>query len=790
MKPSKISTIQKYSPKGIVCAFFLLMICFWNSLPYPLFAPTYSEVIYDSSGQLLNVTIANDQQWRFVPGTSLPAKYSQALVLFEDERFYSHLGVDLPSVARAIFQNIAGNRTVSGASTISMQTIRMARGNKKRTYAEKILEMILAVRLEMGCSKKQILSLYAHHAPFGGNIVGIEAASWKYFGHSPNELSWAEAAMLAVLPNSPSLIRLDRNSDKLTAKRNRLLQKLLLNKVIDSLSFTLAITEPLPNDFSSFPQDCPLLPLTKKSSPSFHSSINKSIQQKLNNTLIKHYKKHLKGNNTQNACAVIIENRTNRIVAYAGNILNHALPVENRYVDIAHSPRSTGSILKPFLYAGLLTDGAILPHTLIADVPTAFKSFAPKNYNKGYEGAVPANTALARSLNVPAVYMLQQYGNERFLYLLQKAGMTSLSESASHYGLSLILGGCEGKLLEIASVYSNMARNLTAYTENSSRYFSDTYEKPHFENNYHATNKFCKSSLISAAAIYYTFQALINVERPEDQSSWENFKSSEKIAWKTGTSFGFRDAWAVGVTPKYTVGVWTGNADGEGYPAIIGVKSSAPILFDIFNFLPRSEKWFDMPYDDMIEVKVCKQSGMLASRHCPRTQKEQVPSLSESSKLCPFHQSILLDAERQFRIKRGCYMKAPVDSSWFILPAHWAYYYAKKHAFYKALPAYHPSCADAHDQTNRQPIKIIYPYYNSKIYIPTELKGDKSKTVFEAFHIRPDAILFWYIDNTFFKSTTETHKIAIAPAPGKHVLQITDDAGNSIKRVFEITSQE
>lgn len=780
---------SRYKKISIVSLCVLFFIIFWNSLPVPLFSSHYSTVLYDSSGQLLNVTIAKDEQWRFPPSNVIPEKYTTALIQFEDKRFYDHLGIDFLSIGRALKQNISSNKTVSGASTLTMQTIRLSRNNRERTYVEKIKELFLAVRLELGSSKQKIITNYANHAPFGGNIVGIDAASWRYFGHAPSKLSWSEACMLAVLPNSPSLVRLDRNRNKLLEKRNRLLKKLHEKHIIDSVDYELACGEPLPESYYSFPQLCPLFPKSKIAhEKTALTSIDKQSQIHLNNVLEKHYKKYLKGNNIQNACAIIIENKTNKVIAYAGNISSHALQVENQYVDIIHSNRSTGSILKPILYSAMLSEGSILPHSLVADVPTTFKSFSPKNYNKGFDGAVKASTALARSLNVPAVYMLRKYGNERFHYMLQKSGMTSITKPSSHYGLSLILGGCEGNLFEISSVYSNMARNLQHYTANNSTYHNSEYVLPHFSKTGEDKALNTETSLFSASSIYYTFKALLNVERPEEESNWRKFKSSEKIAWKTGTSFGFRDAWSIGVTPKYTVGVWTGNADGEGNPAIIGVMSSAPILFDIFDFLPSSDQWFDAPYDDMKPFKVCKQSGMLASRHCVDTEECQLSQTAEKSINCPYHKPVLLSEDKQYRVFRNCYSKEPVDTSWMVLPAHWGYFYSKKHAYYSPLPPFHPLCISENKQTSSSAIKIVYPHHNSKIYIPTELQGTKSKTVFEAFHTDPNATLFWYIDNEFIRATTEKHKIAINPEYGKHVLHIADQEGNYKKRVFEITS--
>jgi penicillin-binding protein 1C len=440
----------KKNCKLIIAAF--LLVWFYFCIPDRLFNNVYSTTISDENGKLLGAKVAADGQWRFPEIDSLPKKYEIALIEFEDQRFYSHYGFDIQAMGRAFLQNIKHAKVREGGSTITMQVVRLARNGKNRTIKEKIIETILAARLELRYTKSEIIALYASHAPFGGNVVGIEAAAWRYFGRSAYELSWAEAATLAVLPNSPSLIHVAKNRDQLLKKRNNLLEKLHKKKYFTEEDLRLAQAENIPDEPMPIPMEAMHLfdVIAKKySGQRVVTTLNVEYQNKVAN-ILNRYADEYKANSVNNAAAVIIDVRSGRVVAYVGNVGD--INKNSGQVDVITAPRSSGSTLKPFLYAAMLDEGLILPNMLVADVPVHISGFSPQNYDKTFDGVVPAHRALERSLNVPSVRMLYSYNIEKFHYLLRQLGITTLRKPAGHYGLSLILGGAEVTLWDITNV--------------------------------------------------------------------------------------------------------------------------------------------------------------------------------------------------------------------------------------------------------------------------------------------------------------------------------------------------
>ena len=409
-----MSALWKKLKLPLLVTLILLISTFYFSLPNPLFSDSYSTVLEDKKNQLLSAAIANDGQWRFPEDATVNEKFKAAIILFEDKRFNNHFGIDFLSLGRATQQNIKASKIVSGGSTLSMQVIRLSRKGKARTFLEKVIEIILAVRLELRYSKSEILSLYASHAPFGGNVVGIEAACWRYFGRSSRELSWSEAVLLAVLPNNPSLIHLGKNRELLKSKRDRLLNRLSKEKYFDELSLSLAISELIPENPLALPRLAShLLDRCMKEGKSqlkIISTIDIGLQQRAQQILQDHHER-LKANQIFNGAAIIREVKTGNVLAYVGNV---ASGKENQeQVDIVNAPRSTGSILKPFLYAAMLEEGKMLSKTLQPDIPLLINGFAPKNFSNNFNGAVAADQALIRSLNIPAVEELQNYRYEK-----------------------------------------------------------------------------------------------------------------------------------------------------------------------------------------------------------------------------------------------------------------------------------------------------------------------------------------------------------------------------------------
>ena len=679
-------------------------------LPRDLFwGVSYSTVVESARGELLGARIAADEQWRFPPGDTVPERFATALVQFEDRHFWWHPGVDPGALVRAAIDNLRNGHVVSGGSTITMQVIRLSR-QKDRNLWQKVIEAVQATRLEFRCNKKEILALYAAHAPFGGNVVGLEAAAWRFFGRPAGDLSWAEAATLAVLPNAPSSLHLGKNRDELLQKRNRLLQRLLEHGDISADTYEAALEEPLPDAPLPLPQWAPHFVEGCPKGIRTRSTLNLSLQKAVE-AAVDRRSDDLAREGIADMAAVVIDNLSGQVVAYVGN----ASPSRQRpgvQVDIAASPRSTGSILKPFLYAAALQEGTILPHTLLPDVPVNLGGFAPQNFDKNYYGAVPAHEALARSLNVPSVFLLRQYGMPKFHALLRSAGLSTLTQAPDHYGLSLILGGAEARLDEITAAYS----------------------------------KFFVANAPHSISVWYTLEALKEVNRP-DELDWRLIRSVRKAAWKTGTSYGFRDAWAVGMTPAYTIGVWAGNADGHGVPGLTGARTAGPVLFDILNLLPYSEEWFPEPNPDQASVftAVCPDSGMLASPDCPKTEM-LIPAAGLDSEPCPYHKT-----------------------GEFVLPPAMEWYY-KPH---------HPGYTGATKVQNDQAIQFIYPQAGAVLSVPRQLSGEKEGIVFRAAHHRTDATLWWHLDNTYVGETSFRHELRLAPAPGKHTLTVVDSEGNT-----------
>jgi penicillin-binding protein 1C len=578
---------------------------------------------------------------------SVPDKFVKCIVAFEDQRFFSHPGVDALAMGRAMQQNIKSRKIVSGGSTLTMQVIRLSR-KQKRSIFQKVIEAWLAVRLEFTHSKVEIINLYASNAPFGSNVVGLSAASWRYYGRKADQLSWGEMATLAVLPNSPSLVHPGKNSIILLRKRNDLLDKLASLKIIDQTTANLSKSEPVPNAPLPLPQNAPhLLARFKEerknlniSSTKLSSTIDYHLQLKLNQ-ILRQYQNRYKANDINNISALVLDVNTGTVKSYIGNCYQPSNANIESYVDMIKAPRSPGSTLKPILYASMLSDGLILPHTLIADIPTQFASYTPQNYDLGYDGAIPADKALSRSLNIPAVKMLQQYRYERFYDKLKKIGFTTMNQPADHYGLSLILGGGEVTMWDLAKSYMGMARTLNHFNDAQGNYFPSDFDAPtYFKNEPGSRQKMDteKSGIFDHGAIWATFNAMEEVMRPGEEGLWEQFSSAQRIAWKTGTSFGFRDAWAIGLTPSYVVCVWVGNADGEGRPGLVGIDVAAPVLFDIFRELPAS-KWFKTPKTKLKTVVVCKQSGYKAGEYCTETITEQIPVAGEKNSDMPLSQT-------------------------------------------------------------------------------------------------------------------------------------------------------
>ena len=748
-------------------ALFLVFLC----LPVPKFNGPYSTVLTAKDGTLLGAKIADDGQWRFPATNNYSKKYMACLLEYEDQQFFIHPGFNPIAFVEALAQNVKAGEVVRGGSTLSMQVIRMARHDKSRTYWEKLVEVVLAMRLELRYSKTEILNLYAANAPFGGNVVGIDAAAWRYFHTTPDELTWGEAATLAVLPNSPALIHPGRSRERLLAKRDALLGRMPLSEVarldrrglprLSEEDAELAQMERLPDK----PYEMPMMAYhyladaaQQHKGERIHTSIRYDVQQSVIDILNRYYETNTL-NQIENAAVYVLDYLNEEAVAYVGNIM-HAK--EAAMVDMVKAQRSTGSILKPFLFAAMLDDGSLTTERVLPDVPMSLSGFTPKNYSGEYWGAVSAREALQNSLNAPFVYLLREYGQQRFHALLKDLQLSGIVFDAEHYGLSLIVGGAEASLFDLVNAYGRMGRKLAAEV-------NEQFNEPVDEN----------IVPFSAEAIAETFDVMLGLTRPTDQIGWGGFSSSKKVAWKTGTSFGFRDAWAIGLTDRYVVGVWVGNSDGEGRPGLTGVGAAAPILFDVVGKL--SDSYTYPPTTSRgIDVDVCAESGYPKGEVCQHVKTIRTPNVENMTGVCPYHKKVFLDASRQFQVRADCY---PVDPKcydvFYVLPPVMEWFYKRHSSLYHPLPAFYPGCGAAHAD---EVMAFVYPKSDAKVTIPIGIKGDRQQVIFEIAHRNPQKTIFWSLNDTFIGMTRLNHQMPIDVEKGSYTLRCVDEDGVELYR--------
>lgn len=750
------------------------LIWFINCLPNKPFSSHLSTVLLSSEGDLLGARIADDGQWRFSPSDSVPLKFKICITEFEDRSFYSHPGISMKGIIRAIKQNISNRRVVSGGSTITMQVARLMRGQRSRNIKSKFIEMNMALRMELRYSKEEILNFYASNAPFGNNVVGLEAASWRYFSRPSGMLSWAECAVLAVLPNAPGLIYPGKNHDALLAKRNRLLKRLYDRGILSSTTYKLSLLEALPDKPLPLPDKSSHL-LEKmikegKKGKTITSTIEINFQRKVED-LLANRMTWLTDNKIYNSALLVTETKTGKVIAYIGNSMNRSQAGHSEQVDCIMAPRSTGSILKPVLYAKALEEGLITPEALLYDVPSYFNGFSPKNFNYKYDGLVNANEALSRSLNIPFVRLLSDYGYEKFYHDLKGLGIHTLNNPASHYGLSMILGGAEAKLWDLNALYQRMGAEL----------IGKGVSKVHVDSKDTAVDfqgKFTKASL------YATFNAMTDLGRPDEEGNWMLFDEKKKIAWKTGTSFGFRDAWAIGVTPDYTVSVWVGNADGEGRPGLTGIKAAAPILFDVFRQLPVKSIWFNEPISEIRVIDICRVSGQRAGKYCKEVYKRHVPATCLETVSCSYHKQIFLDKTGKYRV--DCECESPFDiqkATWLVIAPGIEKYYKISHPEYSSLPEYR---ADCNRGKHEKPLHILYPRPGTKIKQSKGIEGGMGSVIFEIAHRQAGIKIYWHIDDAYIGETSELHQMKVTPEPGHHKLLVMDENGITQMLEFEV----
>lgn len=741
-----------------------------------LFQDDYSRLVTDRHGDILRVTLAKDEQLRFAPESEkLSNKYIKAVIMMEDRRFFYHPGIDPFSIVNSFVRNIRTGKKERGASTITMQVVRLS-NPRKRTFLNKAVECITAIRLTLQKPKLDVLKLYATHAPMGGNVAGIWSASRYYFGKPLEEITWAEAALFAVLPNNPSMINIKKQRWELKMKRDRLIKTLHVKGIIDTITYRLSVDEPLPPAKSRLPFEAPHfseLALRSTDKDLVQTTLDKKIQKDTED-ITERYSCNYKKYGVANMAALVIDNKTSQVVAYVGS-QGYDDTINSGRVDGVMALRSSGSLLKPLLVGRALDRGPWVIESKIQDVPTFYGTFSPSNASQEFQGMVTIEQMLIQSLNVPAVSLLYEYGQADFYQDLKRMGVSSLFRSADGYGLSLILGGAEVRLWDICQIYCA---------------FSNEGLIREAEMLYGIERKSDSLRLCSPGASWLILSAISKLERRENEKNGHLFAAHIPVAWKTGTSYGQKDAWAIGVNNQWTIGVWVGNFSGEGNPFLGGAVSAGPVMFTLFHQLTdrRKSLWLQCPEYDLKRIAVCSATGYLPGPSCPQTITVLGPSGAWKTQQCPWHRKVVIDRQSGHEICSRCWRAVEKkDTTLLVYPVKASEIMRKRGMAIDVMPAHLSSCTAV--KIRKSNIDIEYPVDGITIFIPRGMDEKYQQVVCKA-STQTESPLLWYLDGKFIAETDDFHNMAIMCNSGKHVLSVFDNQGGEKRVSFRIAAKD
>lgn len=762
----KILTRALITIAGLAILFFMLDAIFPVKTDI-----AYAPVIEADNGKILHAYLPNDQQWRMKARLDeITPELKKAIVFKEDRHFYQHFGVNPFAVIRALIDNIFHLKRTSGASTITMQVARMLEP-KPRTYINKIIEMFRAMQLELHYNKDEILQLYLNLVPYGSNIQGVKAASWLYFQKSPDQLSLAELTALSVIPNKPNSLVMGKDNDAIVQERNKWLQRFREVRLFPENAIKDALQEPL-NAYrhdapAAIPQLAWRLHKAFSGKPEIRTSINMNMQRKAEN-IVTNYVGSLRDKNVYNAAVLIVDNKTHRVLTYIGSA-DFKDQLHNGQVDGICAVRSPGSTLKPLLYGLAFDKGIITPKTIIADVPINFDGYAPENYDLSFRGNVTAEDALRNSLNIPAVKLLNSISVPEFVNKMHNAGFASVWKNRKKMGLSMILGGCGIRLDELTALYSSLANNGI--------YYPIQFAMPDSPSTKNVTKRSFERgvSIISPEADFMLTKILLELHRPDLPNLYDQAQGIPRIAWKTGTSYGRRDAWSVGYNKRYTIGVWVGNFTGEGVAGINGAMTATPLLFQLFNAIDKDveNEWLTQPEDIGMRL-VCTKSGKLPNTFCnEQVMDYYIPGVSNNDR-CDHLKQVWLSADGKYSYCTSC---LPVSGYKTVYYEHvspeLAAYYDAFHIAYQKIPEHNPLCTRIFD--GRAP--VINSLTNGMVYIIT----DKNQQQLQLSCTTANDVekIYWYINDRFLKSTKVGEKTFFIPLTPEVKISCTDDKGRN-----------
>ncbi|MGZ4010008.1 MAG: penicillin-binding protein 1C [Flavisolibacter sp.] len=735
--------------------FFLLNLIF--PLPDKI---EYSTIILDKDGQLVNAYLTKDQKWRMKTELNeISPLLRKTIIAKEDKYFYYHPGINFFAVGRAAVMNVLRMRRTSGASTITMQVAR-ALHPAKRNLISKSVEMFRAFQLEWKYSKDEILQMYLNLVPYGSNIEGVKSASLLYFNKYPDHLSLAEITALSIIPNRPSSLVIGKSNDIIIKERNRWLRKFADDGVFPRKEIEDAWAEPLNARRISVPHLLPHLSYKLKTGLGgniIQTNINLNTQLKVEK-LTADYTRGLRLENIKNAAVVVIDNKTHSVVAYLGSA-SFTDTTDGGQVNGAAAVRQPGSTLKPLLYGLCFDEGLLTPKTVVNDVAVNYNGYAPENYDRKFKGPVTVEYALDHSLNIPAVKTLELLGKDKLINKLSQCNFKQIQRDQRKLGLSLILGGCGATLEQLTGLFSAFANNGAYFTPQYLR--SDSSSK--------------RVQLLSPAASYMITEILSKVNRPDFPLNWTATEHMPKIAWKTGTSYGRRDAWSIGYNKNYTVGVWIGNFSAVGVPELSGSNSATPLLFKIFNTIDydSNSNWYEPPQDCQLRL-VCSETGLPPGPYCTNLISDYFIPLISSSKQCNHLEEIKISADSSISFCESC---APttgyIKRLYRVVDAEMQDYYNQNGIAFQKIPPHNPDCEKIFKGDGP---RITSPSNGSEYYIntkdpePLQLKATAGTDVTK---------LYWYIDDRFYKTTGAKEKQFFVPTEGPVKISCTDDKGRN-----------
>ncbi len=760
---SKLNFIIKTRWSKVILATLFIFVLLNLFFP-PKVNIKYSTLITDNKGVLMHAFLSSDEKWRmFVELQEITPTLRKAIIAKEDKYFQYHFGVNPVAICRAAFNNLTKNRRTSGASTITMQVVRMLNPDE-RTYSNKITEIFRAIQLEIFYSKDEILQMYLNLVPYGSNIEGIKSAAYLYFQKSPDRLSLAEVTTLAIIPNRPTSLRLGTKNPLIVEERNKWLKRFQKSQTFDNQSINDALREPLNVFRHEAPKDAPHLSLRlKKQFPDqaiIQSSIVQAMQTKVEQ-MVSNYVNRTRAMNIHNAAVLVINNETMQVEAYIGSA-GFNDKNDGGQVDGVQAIRSPGSALKPLLYATAFDRGIITPKNIVNDVPTNFNGFEPENFDRKFNGKVSVEFALANSLNIPAVKVVRDLGKNNLIEQLKKADFQTVRRQEKDLGLSIVLGGCGVTLEEMTQLYAAFANN-------------GDWQRCSFTTRAGAT--IATEGFISPSSSYLITEILAQIKRPDLPNNFDYTYRLPKIAWKTGTSFGRRDAWSIGYNKKYTVGVWVGNFSGEGVPELSGAETATPLLFQIFNTIDynTSGEWFRQP-KDVVSRQVCAESGDLPSEYCSNKILDySIKNISHTRK-CTHIKKFYVNYSESMSYCTQC---LPIDGYKEKLYSNFApellSFYELKHILYEKIPPHNPTCTRVFATKGNAPI-ITNPNDGSEYFISKE----EAQQIQLACQTTNDVKeVYWYINDRLLQKIPANKPLFFTPTKGKLKISCTDDKGRS-----------